>query len=204
MFDYDIKKVKKTSKSSKTDYFKNANKHKQKKNKKKNKSNNSFWDVPQQYTTKDNSNLNYNYLDLEKKLKVDVKNWGVDSVSSQILTLIKDHYLKYESNNQNSSSLIHSFLPLAKEALKQGYDKAEDILPPLDQDIEKLLIATYSKSIEKLQDWAANKKNDTKESTKNEDYNLDKLIIKISNLFIEQGIYLEEQKLHHPLINTKR
>ena len=202
MFDYDIKKVEKTSKSPKTDYFKDANKHKQKKNKKKNKSNNSFWDVPQQYTSKNDSNLNYNYLDLEKKLKVDTKNWGVDSVSSRILNLIKDHYLQYENNNQSNSSLINSFLPLAKEALKQGYEKAENILPTLDQDIEKLLIATYSKSIEKLQNWAQNNQNEN--SAKNENYNLEKLIKKISNLFIEQGIYLEEQKLHHPLINTKR
>ena len=206
MPDYDVEKVKRVSKSSKTDYFKSPNNKKQQQQQQKKKPASSFWDVPDQYTTADDSDLNYEYSDLEKKLEVANTHWGVENISGQIIELIKNHYRKFkkDNSNDNDSVLFNSFYPMAKRSLKKGYQQAKKVLPPLPQDIQKLIIATYSKSIEKLQDWAANKKNDTKESTKNEESKDETLIKDISNLFIEQGIYLEEQKVHHPIINTKR
>ncbi|MGM0502887.1 MAG: hypothetical protein ACQERJ_10175, partial [Bacillota bacterium] len=97
--DYEIKKVKKTSKLSETHEFKNPEQQKQKKNKKK-KSSNTFWDVPQQYTDHNNSNLSYDYLELEKKLKIEIDKWGVDSVSNQLLELIKENYQQYKKQHQ--------------------------------------------------------------------------------------------------------
>ncbi|MGM0369184.1 MAG: hypothetical protein ACQEP9_02040 [Bacillota bacterium] len=209
MSDYDIKKVKKTSKSSKTDYFRNTTKHKKQNQKQKKKKRKNFWDVPQQYTTDDNSNLNYNYLELEKKLEIDIDKWGVDSISSKILNLIKDDYQQYkdELSDQPEELLINLFYPHAKKALKTGYDRAQNILPSLPKDIQKLTIATYSKSIEKLQlHFDQNKNKTEKDITQSEikKPQTKKLIEKIINIFIEQGIYLEEQKVHHPIINVRR
>jgi dGTP triphosphohydrolase len=209
MSDYDVKKIEKNSKSSRTDYFRNATKHKKKNKKQKNKKEKSFWDVPQQYTTDDNSDLNYNYLDLEKKLEIEIDKWGVDSISSQILNLIKNDYQQYkdEWSDQPEELLINLFYPHAKKALKTGYDKAQNILPSLPKDIEKLTIATYSKSIEKLQSHFEQNKNKTEKNITQstiKEPQTKKLIEKIINIFIEQGIYLEEQKVHHPIINVRR
>ena len=98
---------------------------------------------------------------------------------------------------------------MAKRSLKKGYQQAKKVLPPLPQDIQKLIIATYSKSIDKLEVWAENdyNKNQNQPSstiTQPPQSKHETLIKDISNLFIEQGIYLEEQKVHHPIINTKR
>lgn len=211
MPDYDIEKVKRVSKSSKTDYFKSPNNKKQKQQQQKKKKSSSFWDVPDQYTTEDNSDFNYDYLELEKKLEVANTHWGVENISEQIVELIKNHYQKLEKDNSNNNNLalFSFFYPVAKKSLKKGYHQAKKVLPPLPQDIQKIIIATYGKSIDKLKIWGAedyNKnqnqqlsKTDPKTKIQNEN-----LIKDISNLFIEQGIYLEEQKVHHPIINTKR
>ncbi|MBM7555493.1 hypothetical protein [Halanaerobacter jeridensis] len=208
MADYDIEKVKRLSKAPKTDYFKNPNK-KQKQKKQKKKTTTSFWDVPSQYTTDDNSDLNYDYLELEKKLKVATKQWGVENISKQIIELIKNYYHKFKQDNPNNNNftLLETFYPLAETALKKGYQQTQNVLPPLPQDIKKLILATYSQSIEKLKVWRENKLSQIQEETTEKTVEpppVEKLSKDISNLMIEQGIYLEEQKVHHPIINTKR
>ena len=210
---YDIQKVKKLSKTPKTDYFKNP-KQKQKQKKQKKKTSTSFWDVPSQYTTEDNLDLNYDYLELEQKLKINTKQWGVNNVSEQIIELIKDYYQNFKENNPkyDDSTLFNSFYPVAKKTLKQGYQHGSNVLPPLPQDIKKLILATYSLSIDKLKNWRDNLDSEPKEQSQtiepqikeDETEKLKKLTQNIANLIIEQGIYLEEQKVHHPIINTKR
>lgn len=208
MADYDIEGVKPISRTSKADEFRDYSKKQQQK-KKKSKSSTSFWDVPTQYTTEDNKNLSYNYSDLEKELEVESEKWGVEKISSQIIAIIKSHYHKFADNNPNykESNLFEIFYPHAKESLKQAYHQAENVLPPLPQDIEKLIVAAYSKSIDKLDIWRENISNKYQiepQERKKEEITSKNLIKEISNLLIELGIYLEEQKLNHPIINTTR
>ncbi|MFO7819289.1 MAG: hypothetical protein R6V17_03535 [Halanaerobacter sp.] len=208
MADYDIKEVKPVSRASKTSEFKEHHTKEQKKKKKK-KSSTSFWDVPTQYTTKDDSDLNYNYLDLEKKLEVASEEWGVNKISTQIIEIIQQYYQQFKDNNQNynDSVLFSLFYPQAKESLKKAYQQAKEVLPPLPQDVKKLIVATYSQSIEKLNIWRENiptADQEETEKTEIENFASEKLIKDIANLLIEQGIYLGEQKVHHPIINTKR
>ena len=208
MADYDIQEVKPVSRPSKTDEFKD-HQTKQQKKKKKKKSSTSFWDVPAQYTTQDDSDLNYNYLDLERKLAVEAEEWGVNKISNQIIEIIQQHYQQFKDNNSSykETVLITVFYPQAKEILKKGYQQAKKVLPPLPQDIQKLIIATYSQSIEKLKMWRENISAPSQEETavnEIESFASERLLKEIANLLIEQGIYLEEQKVHHPIINTKR
>ncbi|GAB6100623.1 hypothetical protein JCM16358_25020 [Halanaerocella petrolearia] len=143
---------------------------------------------------KKEDNQKESYSELEEKLKVDTDKWGIETISNQILDLIKEKY-------QQNPTKLKSFHKQVKKIINISYKKAHKALEPLPTDSEKLITATYKETRKKLKEWTINKTESSQLAPKN--LTLKTLQIEMTELFLEQGRYFKEQKTLQPTINLK-
>lgn len=190
----EIKKIKKTSPIVKTNQYHNDHTAQQNKGQQQKKPRHSdFLTLTEEYKPDKNQEKHQeSYPDLEEKLKVDTKQWGVEVISEKILDLIK----KYHQTPTNLKSFAHQI----KKIINISYKKAYTALTPLPTDSHKLINATYKQTRKKLTEWIANKTEPQKLVSQP---TLKNLQLEITELFLEQGRYFKEQNTLQPTINLQ-
>ncbi len=142
----------------------------------KNKVKGDFLDLSSQIEiiSKQNSKITDRYTELEEKIGIDSKNWGVEAVSDNIVNFAKNLYERYklEHEGEDLQEGLETFYNMAKNSIQAGYDEAMNYLGVLPDDVQELSKATLDRSLEKLDTWYQNGGKDV-EST--EDNTVDEL-----------------------------
>ncbi len=206
---YDVKKVKKTSKSSKTNYFHHSpqeeSKHQQRKkaSRIKSRGHKTFSRFAQELE-RNNLKRNQNYKNLEKRLDIDREEWGVEKVAAEIINLISTKYrLVANQYPTQQHQLLNQIYEEGKTIIKQAFMDARKTILPLPPEVNQLLIATYKLSKQKLTAWKNKKAEQSSSSQADSTQEPPDLKEKITELFTKQGIYLKEAKTKLPAINLK-
>ncbi|MGM0508469.1 MAG: hypothetical protein ACQERZ_04820 [Fusobacteriota bacterium] len=91
--------------------------------------------------------------------KVDINtnpsNIGIETISDDIVNFVKNIFENYKSSNigKEDATTLHTFYVMAKNSIAAAYGNATSSIDDLPSEVSVLSEQTFSRSLEKLDNW---------------------------------------------------